>query len=87
MSLTELVGKMAASRSKKISNSAMNIIKEMALYFGESIKDFFKELKKEQVKELTTYLKDLDPAKMKAAGGDGDEGQDMQTKLYEMAKE
>lgn len=47
MSLTELVGKLAGSRSKKIVNTAMNVIKEMALYFGEGVKDFFKELKKE----------------------------------------
>lgn len=47
MSLTELVSKLANSRSKKIINNAMNVIKEMALYFGEGVKDFFKEIKKE----------------------------------------
>jgi hypothetical protein len=47
MSLTELVAKLAGSRSKKIVSTAMNVIKEMALYFGEGVKDFFKELKKE----------------------------------------
>ena len=87
MSLNELVGKLAGSRSKKIVTNAMSVIKEMALYFGEGIKDFFKELKKEQQKELSDYIKDLDPKMMKALGGGDDDGQDLQAKLYEMAKE
>ena len=70
----EMIEKSSQSRTKGISNNALQIYKEYYYYFPDEVKGHMEKLKKEQIEELEKFFASVDPKDMKeisAPGGDG----------------